>query len=152
MYPIINELKPRWSICWSVGPSVGPSVTRFGIQAKKSTNFHQCPCPTFATDMVVYPALFFKLRKLSGNGKESPKHPKDFCLIKSGIVYFQQRIYTELNRTHAQNMDLHKAFFFHLPTNLFMESDLQSVKATGHSICITQTLKNIILYQQANIH
>ena len=35
-----------------------------------------------------------------------------FCLIKWGIVYFQWRIYMELNRTHAQNMDLHKAVFF----------------------------------------
>ena len=34
-----------------------PLVTRFGIQAKKWSNFHQCPCPTFATDIVGYPAL-----------------------------------------------------------------------------------------------
>ena len=44
-------------LCPSVRPWVRRSVTRFGIQAKKWSNFHQCPCLTFATDTVVYTNL-----------------------------------------------------------------------------------------------
>ena len=46
-----NGLLVRWS--------VGLSCIFFnrGIQAKKRSNFHQCPCPTFATDPVVYTNL-----------------------------------------------------------------------------------------------
>ena len=40
-------------VCPSIRPWVRPSIARFfsnrGIQAKKWSNFHQCPCPTFAT-------------------------------------------------------------------------------------------------------
>ena len=46
----------------SVGRSVGPSFRNAfffnrGIQAKKWSNFHQCPCPTCVTDAAVYTAL-----------------------------------------------------------------------------------------------
>jgi len=48
-------------VCPSVGSSVRPSVSRFfnhGIHDQKWSNFHQCSCPTFATDAAVYTALF----------------------------------------------------------------------------------------------
>ena len=51
---------PNIRVYPSVCRSVRPSVSRFfyrGIQAKKRSNFHQCPCPTFATDAAVYTAL-----------------------------------------------------------------------------------------------
>ena len=49
----------RRSVSPSVGPSVVPSRVFFNhrIQAKQRSNFHQCPCPTFATDAAVYTAL-----------------------------------------------------------------------------------------------
>ena len=52
-------------VCPSVGPSVGPSVrwsiSRFfnrGVQAKRLSNIHQCPCPTYVTIAVVNTNLF----------------------------------------------------------------------------------------------
>ena len=33
-----------------------------GIQAKKISNFHQCPCPMFATGPVVYTTVWEELR------------------------------------------------------------------------------------------
>ena len=51
-----------------VCPSVRRSVVRWsrvffnrGIQAKKWSNFHQCPCPTCVTDAAVYMALALAL-------------------------------------------------------------------------------------------
>ena len=57
----------------SVGPSVGPLVDpsvrplfffNCRIQAKKWSNYHQCPCPTFPTDPFVYTNLFYYLQQI----------------------------------------------------------------------------------------
>ena len=55
-------------VCPSLGPSVGPSRVFFyrGIQAKKWSNFQQCPCPMYVTNAVVYTSWFL-LRDMSLN-------------------------------------------------------------------------------------
>ena len=46
------------SLCRTVRRSVGPQ--RFTFFTERWSNFHHCPCPTYATDAVVYTALFKK--------------------------------------------------------------------------------------------
>ena len=48
------------SLCLSVRRPP-TAVTTSGIQAKKRSDFHQCPCPTYVTNTVVYTILFFSL-------------------------------------------------------------------------------------------
>ena len=46
------------SVCLSVCPSVCQSVTVYFFSTNRWLNFQYCPCLTYATDAVVYTALF----------------------------------------------------------------------------------------------
>ena len=53
-------MRPCISITGSIRPSVGPSVCRSVrplVRNPLRKNFHQCPCPIFATERVVYTNL-----------------------------------------------------------------------------------------------